>query len=169
MLNFILFAAPKLFKQAIPTISSWAKVVLPFVLIIGLFFGISAVMNRIKGDVSTEATKAAQNVALIAEQKKEIETQKAVIDEMRKNIEQMKTSHEATLALVKAMNEDQKKIEIKVIKKKQSIEKSLLQIERLDIPEIDKEKQKSKVLIQGLNDTYCELFINSCNIEGKDK
>lgn len=169
MLNFILFAAPKLFKEAIPTISKWAKVIVPFVLIIALFFVISALMNRVKGDVSTEATKAAQNVALIAEQKKQIEEQKAVIEEMRKNIEQMKASHEATLLLVNELNQEKKKIEIKVTKKKQSIQKTLNHIESLDIPEVDKEKQKSEALIKGLNETYCELFTTSCNTIGENK
>ncbi len=169
MFEFPLYVICTLFKEGMAKLSQAVKWLIPIVLIAAAAFAVFTVVEKVKNGFSDEATKMAESKAVIVDQEKQIKDQQRIIDEMKQTIEEMKASHEATLEIIKELRADQEKVEIKVTKKKQSIEKSLARIERLNIPEVDKEKQKSQVLIKGLNDTYCELFTNSCDAQGNAK
>jgi septal ring factor EnvC (AmiA/AmiB activator) len=132
-------------------------------------FKVYTFVNKPTNQPSLEIKKVIENKELVTLQEKQIKDQQKIIENMKQSIEQMKASHEETLQIVKELSADQKKVEIKITNKKKTIEKSLNRIESLNISTANKEKQKTKVLIKGLNDTYCELFINSCNQQGNAK
>lgn len=163
MLNLLMLALPTSFKGMLPIVLKYAKWI--GIVLAGciLAYGLVSTVNRSIAGYELKAKEAADNKVLVALQQKKIEDQKQELEQIKQSIEQLKQSHEQTLATVNELKQEQKKIQITVTKKKQVIEKQLKQIDTLDIPEEDKDAQNSLVLIKGLNDTYCELFKDSCN------
>lgn len=141
MFNLIMLALPGFVKGKLPVVLKYAKWIGIVAVVIGVLFTAGSIIN---------------NNITNAKKQRELEQIKQVIEEL-------KQSHEKTLATVKELKQEQKKIEITVTKKKKTIDNALKQIDTLDIPEADKDSQKSAVLIKGLNETYCELFKDSCN------
>lgn len=170
MFNLIMLALPGFFKGKLPAIFKYSKWVGVVALLAGLIFALG---NWVSNDISKakrlREQDIAQKAALIATQENQIEQQKQALDDIKQTLEQLKKSNEQTMLMVEQLHADQKKIEITVTKKKQVIDKSLKQIDALDIPESEKDQQKSTVLIKGLNGTYCELFPNTCKTEGSIK
>ena len=170
MLNLIMLALPSFFKGKLSTVLKYAKWAGIIAVAIGVLFTAGSLLNNnFNNAKKLHEQDITQKAALIATQEQKIEQQKRELDQIKQSIEEMKKSHEKTLATVNELKQEQKKIEITVTKKKKNIEASLKQIDSLDIPEPDKDSQKSEVLIKGLNETYCELFKDSCNTEGNLK
>lgn len=164
MLNLLMLALPTSFKGKLPVIGKYLGYGAIGLLLVGLVYFVVSTMNTNMANVKHQREQEiAQKAAVIATQQNTIEQQKQELEQIKQSIEQLKQSHEKTLATVNELKQEQKKIQITVTKKKQVIEKQLKQIDTLDIPEEDKDAQKSLVLIKGLNETYCELFKDSCN------
>jgi predicted RNase H-like nuclease (RuvC/YqgF family) len=152
-----------------------AKFSKPKTRITGLFvalilgYGVYLAVGLVKNVFSNEEKSLIESREQIAQQQEQIKSQQLIIEEMRKSIEQLKASNELTLSIVKELNSEQKKIEINVKNTKKWIDKSLAQVDSLDISDQEKEKKRSQVLIKGLNQTYCQLFENSCVANGVNK
>ena len=162
MFNLIMLALPGFIKGKLPTMLKCAKWVGVAIILLTLLFGMGMAVNKMLQSYGIKAKEASENKVLVAVQDKQIQQQKQELEQIKQTLEQMKASHEKTLAVVQELKQEQKKIEIVVTKKKQVIDKTLKEIDTLDIPEADKDQQKSAVLIKGLNETYCELFKDSC-------
>lgn len=169
MFDFPLYVLSSIFKGNAIKFVAWGKWLAIACLVAIAGYACYLLIDKVTSVFSDEENTLIQSKAQIAKQEEQIKAQQVLIQEMKKSIEQLKASNEATLLIVKELNDDQKKIEIKVISNKKSIDKSLAHVESLDIPEVEKEKKKSQILIKGLNQTYCELFVHSCTAKGKKK
>lgn len=164
MFNLIMLALPGFVKGKLPVVLKYAKWLGIIAVVIGVLFTAGSIINsNITNAKKQREQELVQKAELIVTQEKKIEEQKRELEQIKQVIEELKQSHEQTLATVKELKQEQKKIEITVTKKKKTIDNALKQIDTLDIPEADKDSQKSAVLIKGLNETYCELFKDSCN------
>lgn len=166
MLNIVALFLPSYIKNKLPLISKYFLWVLGIIFVVGTLYVAGSLINKNLTNAAQaraqQQKELVQKSETIVAQEKKIEEQKRELDQIKQSIEELKASHEQTLASVNELKQEQKKIQITVTKKKQIIEKELSKIENLDIPQEDKDAQKSLVLIQGLNDTYCELFKDSC-------
>lgn len=173
MFNLIMLALPGFIKGKLPVISKYFLWILGIVFLVATLYLAGSVINKNLTNAAQsraqQQKELVQKAETIVAQEKKIEQQKQELEQIKQTLVQMKESHEKTLAVVQELKQEQKKIEIVVTKKKQVIDKTLKQIDTLDIPEADKDQQKSAVLIKGLNETYCELFPNTCKTEGNLK
>lgn len=163
MFNLIMLALPGFVKGKLPVVLKYAKWLGIILAACLLVYGLVSTVNRSIAGFEMKVKEASENKMLVVAQQQKIEQQKQELEQIKQSIEQLKQSHEKTLATVNQLKQEQKKIEITVTKKKKTIDNALKQIDTLDIPEADKDSQKSAVLIKGLNETYCELFKDSCN------
>lgn len=162
MFNLIMLALPGFVKGKLPTVLKYAKWIAIVLAGCLLVYGLVSTVNRSIQSFEMQVKKASEDKILIAAQEKQIEQQKQQIEQIKQSLEEMKQSHEQTLVTINELQQERKKIEIAVTKKKKTIDNALKQIDNLDIPEADKDSQRSEVLIKGLNETYCELFKDSC-------
>jgi predicted N-acyltransferase len=102
------------------------------------------------------------NRVLIEKQSTMIEQQIGEIKSMEEQIKQLNESHEKTKDILNELSKEKEKLQKKEMINKKTIETTIKNIEKQDLPQAEKDNLKSIVLIENLNNTYCELFPNNC-------
>lgn len=166
MLNLLMLAVPGALKGMLPSITKYAKWILLALAVMFTVYTVATAVKRVTNTVSASLKEASDNKALVAVQKQKLDEQKQALDQMAESLEQLQQSHEQTLAVISDLRKEQKKIQAAVVKKKVVIDKKLTDIDtQSELTPEQKYDEKSEVLIVGLNDTFCELFPQSCNTE----
>lgn len=165
MLNLLMLAVPGALKGMLPSITKYAKWIILALAIGFTVYTVASAVKRVTSTVSASLKEASDNKALVAVQKQQISEQKQALDQLTKSMEQLQQSHEETLAVIGDLRKEQKKIKDKVDKKKVVIDNKLTDIDTSELTPEQKYEEKSEVLITELNDTFCELFPQSCNTE----
>lgn len=163
VLEFVFFVIPNLFKGKAASILKYIAYALAAALAAGvLYIAGNLINNNFSNAKKQREAEFIANKELVVQQAAKIKQQASELDEIKQALQELKQSHEKTLAIVNELKQEQKKIEITVTKKKKIIDKALKQIDNSNASDADKDQQKSAVLIKGLNETYCELFKDSC-------
>ncbi len=160
---FSSFFLSVLLKNNLPTIIKYMKylIVLSVLVFVGVFS-----YNTYKS-IQQNAKEISDNKVLIDSQSAQLRQQETQIKDMVAQVQQLQESQKKTLSILKELSDEQKRIDQSVNTRKQDIDKAIKNIDKKNITQAQKNKLKSKVLINGLNSTYCELFAVNCKVVKK--
>jgi septal ring factor EnvC (AmiA/AmiB activator) len=150
--------APMFFKQNKQNIFKYVKyfALLCILVVVGVF------TYKLYGAVTGTMASMVNNRVLIEKQSTMIEQQIGEIKSMEEQIKQLNESHEKTKDILNELSKEKEKLQKKEMINKKTIETTIKNIEKQDLPQAEKDNLKSIVLIENLNNTYCELFPINC-------
>lgn len=158
MFNFIYLIAPAFFKDNKANILKYLK---PFALCF-IFIIIAVSAFSVYTTFKSAVKESIDNRVLIQKQSDLLNQQVNEIKTMEMQIKKLSESHEKTIEVLQELREEEKKLEKQVDVKKKTVNTKIKEIEKQDIPQVQKDELKSAVMIQGLNNTYCDLFPDNC-------
>jgi len=158
MFNFLTLIAPGLKRLQIPQLLKYAKYLLIAVVIIYIGF----ISYKAYGAMVENTKVAKENAELVIEQRNTISKQSQDINNLREQMDKLQASHETTMASLAELRQQKVTIQNVTVTRKKKVDDTLATIEQQPVTEEDKDTQKSSVLIQDLNGTYCEFFPMNC-------
>jgi uncharacterized protein YoxC len=157
---FALFSliAPGLLKTGIPGLLKYARVIL-----IGLAITVLGVLAyKAYNSVKETLQEIQTNRQLVVDQANTIKQQADDIKLMTEQMAKLQESHDKTVFILQELYKEQTEVKEVVVKRKKKVDTSIRDINVKPNTEEEKKKQRSEVLIDDLNGTYCELFPMNC-------
>lgn len=163
MLKLLEIILPTIFRNQFGNIFKYFKIALIVLFIAFTSFAMYKTYNIITEQFAEMKT----NKELIIKQAAIIEKQAKYIEDLTKQMQNLQESHNATLKVIQDLYEEKKKVDEVTVKRKKKVDSGISNINSKPIPEDDKVKERSALLIDDLNGTYCELFPTNCINTGK--
>lgn len=161
MFSLFSLIAPGLLKTGIPGLLKYTRAILIAIVVAILGFLVYKAYSAV-----TETFKEIEaNKQLVIKQADTIKQQADDIKNMTEQMKKLQESHDKTVFILQELYKEQTQVKEVVVKRKKKVDESIRIINNEPGEEQEKKKQRSEVLIDDLNGTYCELFPNNCTAQ----
>ena len=165
MFSLFSLIAPGIFKNMIPNLLKYLKVIL----IVSVFIVIGVFTYRAYSSITDTLKEIEDNKILIVQQQETIKQQAQDLKTITEQLQQMKESHQATLEILHQLSLEKQKVTTITKKRKDKLDKDISDINNLPTDNAAKRELRSAALVENLNGTYCELFPTKCTTEAEVK
>lgn len=163
MLNLLAIISPGIFKDMLTGFMKYFKIIL----IVAVLVILAVAGYKLYSGVTEYFEQMQANKELIIKQAAIIEKQAKYIEDLTKQMQNLQESHDKTLQVLEDLYKEKEKVTEVIVKRKKKVDRDLSNVNSKPIPEDDKAKERSAILIEDLNGTYCELFPTNCINTGK--
>lgn len=161
MFSLFSLIAPGLLKTGIPGMLKYARVI--FIALVVVVLGVLA--YKAYSSVKETLHEIETNKQLVIKQAATIKQHADDIKTMTVQMAKLQESHDKTIFILQELYKEQTEVKEVVIKRKKKVDTTIRDINVGSNTEEEKKKQRSEVLIDDLNGTYCELFPNNCKVQ----